>query len=96
MALFIIVTYIIGGYMYFLPGVIAGYKKHKNTTIITILNLLVGWTIIGWIGLLIWALTEKNIDYIQELENLANLKDRGAITEEEYNIQKTKLLKAQK
>lgn len=42
---------------YFLPSFIA--RKHKQFTAIFVLNLLLGWTIIGWVGSLIWALTKN-------------------------------------
>ena len=40
---------------YFLPWFIALLKKHKSTDTIFVLNLLLGWTGIGWLVLLIWA-----------------------------------------
>jgi len=48
--------------VYFLPCGIAGYRTHINSTAISILNLLLGWTVIGWIIALVWAFTnnEKN------------------------------------
>lgn len=42
---------------YFLPSIVAAARKHRNTTAIFFLNLLLGWSLIGWIGALIWALT---------------------------------------
>lgn len=36
---------------------------------------------------------EKNLTSTEELEKLANLKERGLLTEDEYNQQKTKILK---
>jgi DNA-directed RNA polymerase, subunit RPC10 (contains C4-type Zn-finger) len=50
--------------LYFIPT-IAGIKT-KQATAIFLLNLLLGWTIIGWIGALIWAFSlpeEKNVTY---------------------------------
>jgi hypothetical protein len=44
---------IIGGY--FLPAFIASYRKHKNATPIFLVNLLFGWSIVGWIWPLIWS-----------------------------------------
>lgn len=41
--------------LYFLPSIIANSRKNSNTTAITLLNLFLGWTIIGWIAALIWA-----------------------------------------
>ena len=43
--------------IYFIPSFIANDKKKKNTGAIFALNLLTGWTVIGWIIALVWALT---------------------------------------
>ena len=43
--------------LYFLPAMIAMHRKHHNETAIFWLNLLAGWTFLGWLGSLIWALT---------------------------------------
>ena len=45
--------------MYFLPGVVAAARKHKNTSAIVVLNLFLGWTLIGWIIALIWSFTDN-------------------------------------
>lgn len=42
--------------LYFLPSII-GYNK-KNANAICMLNLLLGWTVLGWIVALIWAMTK--------------------------------------
>lgn len=41
--------------LYFLPSIIG--RDKRNFAAIFILNLLLGWTVIGWIVALIWALT---------------------------------------
>ena len=41
--------------LYFLPTVF-GWSK-KNIAAIFALNLLLGWTLIGWVIALVWALT---------------------------------------
>jgi len=41
--------------LYFLPGLIAARRKHRNATAIGVCNLLFGWTFIGWGIALIWA-----------------------------------------
>ncbi|TNH76724.1 hypothetical protein CF141_07035 [Aeromonas hydrophila] len=43
--------------VYFLPLFIAVLRKHRNATAISALNLLLGWTVLGWIGSFVWALT---------------------------------------
>jgi hypothetical protein len=49
---------VLGGAIYLLPSLIASAKKRKNSGAILLLNLLLGWTVIGWIVALIWAATE--------------------------------------
>ncbi|MGH2305347.1 superinfection immunity protein [Campylobacter taeniopygiae] len=41
--------------LYMLPAVIALCRKHSNWLIISLLNFLLGWTIIVWIVCLIWS-----------------------------------------
>jgi hypothetical protein len=42
---------------YLLPAIIAGWRRHPNSTAIGALNLLLGWTGIGWAAAFVWALT---------------------------------------
>ena len=42
---------------YFVPSAVALIRNHKNKIAITILNILLGWTIIGWTVALIWSFT---------------------------------------
>ena len=44
--------------IYFLPAVVALYRTHHNKWAILILNLLLGWTFLGWVGALIWSFTQ--------------------------------------
>lgn len=57
---FIIAAYIILN-LYFLPTLIADGKRTQYTPAIFALDLFLGWTIIGWLGSLIWALTLPNL-----------------------------------
>ncbi len=41
--------------LYFLPTIIAANRGHSVAGIL-LLNLFLGWTGIGWIALLLWAL----------------------------------------
>lgn len=43
-------------FVYFLPAIVGG--KKKNIGAIFALNLLLGWTVVGWIVSLVWALTK--------------------------------------
>jgi T4 superinfection immunity protein len=42
---------------YFAPSIVAFVRSHHNKWAIFALNLLLGWTILGWIGSLVWSLT---------------------------------------
>lgn len=43
--------------IYFLPALVASTRGHPNTSAITILNLLLGWTLLGWVAALVWSAT---------------------------------------
>ena len=45
--------------LYMAPTFAAFYAKSKHRHGIGIINLLLGWTVIGWIGALIWAMYDK-------------------------------------
>ena len=49
---------VIGG-LYFLPAIQAYRRKHRNRSAITVLNGLTGWTGIGWVISIVWALTDN-------------------------------------
>ena len=40
---------------YFLPTLIAFLRQHKNKLAIFLLNLFLGWTILGWVVSLVWS-----------------------------------------
>lgn len=42
---------------YFVPTVVAFNRDHRNAAAIAALNLLLGWTFLGWIIALVWSLT---------------------------------------
>jgi hypothetical protein len=42
---------------YFFPTIIAAFRGHHNALAIFLLNLLLGWSGLGWIGALVWAAT---------------------------------------
>jgi hypothetical protein len=43
----------------FLPSFIAGYRRHRNAVPIGLLNLFLGWTVIGWVIALIWSASDN-------------------------------------
>ncbi len=56
---FIIVLALFG---YFIPTMIAILRKKKNTLAIFLLNLLLGYTLVGWLIALIWAVMYEDKD----------------------------------
>lgn len=43
--------------LYFLPGIIAANRGHPNGGSIFLLNLLLGWTFLGWVVALVWSVS---------------------------------------
>ena len=55
-------------YLYFFPTIIAYYSNDKNTIWIFYVNLVTGWTCLGWLLALFWALLEQyDIDFIKKI-----------------------------
>lgn len=46
-------------YCYVKPASKAASRKHKNANAIFMLNLLLGWSVIGWVAALVWAYTNQ-------------------------------------
>ena len=47
--------YGLGFVFYFLPSIIALARSKRNILAIFLLNLFLGWTFIGWVVALVWA-----------------------------------------
>jgi len=54
---------LIGLLIYFVPSFIAGMRGHQNALAIFILNLLLGWSFLGWIAALVWSFTAVERPY---------------------------------
>lgn len=106
LAIILIALLIIGGIvLYFLPAIIAYKRGHANKGMILVLDVLLGWTFLGWAGCLIWAFIDtdgsktsnafRNVggNKYEDLARLQKLKDDGAITETEFEAEKQKLLR---
>lgn len=46
---------------FFAPSLVAWQRKHNNRAPIILMNILLGWTVIGWVIAIIWAWTD-NVD----------------------------------
>jgi hypothetical protein len=63
---------------YFLPSVIALLKWRHNSVAIIALNILLGWTLIGWVVSLVWALTSADKAEVNTTINNINSQEPGA------------------
>jgi hypothetical protein len=43
---------------YFLPTIIAEKRKVPHSGTIFLINLFLGWTVLGWIAALVWGVVE--------------------------------------
>ncbi|RKR84389.1 T4 superinfection immunity protein [Mucilaginibacter gracilis] len=89
--------------VYLLPSIIGRNKSSSGS--IFILNLLLGWSLIGWVAALIWALSPDKIPVViytqhssnsnsrtEELVKLKKLLDDGVITHDEFGKEKYRIL----
>lgn len=44
--------------IYFVPLLVAKDRHHPQIVAIGVINVFAGWTLIGWVGALAWALIE--------------------------------------
>ena len=47
------------GVVHFLPTIVAALRNSRHTLAIFLINLLLSWTVIGWVIALIWACTSE-------------------------------------
>lgn len=58
--MFAIVLAAFFAWLYLLPSQIAIRRKNKHAGLLMALNILLGWTVVVWIGTLIWSLVAAN------------------------------------
>ena len=92
--------------LYFIPTFNAYSNKRRNASSILIVNLFFGWTIIGWVIALAMSAGKdaaptvivKEKEHVpvktaaEEVAHLFDLKQKGALTEEEFQEKKKRLL----
>jgi hypothetical protein len=57
------ITLFVIGLLYFLPTIVASNRGHGVTGVL-LLNVFFGWTGIGWMALLLWALLSAPKRYL--------------------------------
>lgn len=67
----LILVLLFGLPVYVTPTIIAVIRKTKNLAAIILLNLLGGWTILGWVASLVWAIVaDKKIQHHENGERV--------------------------
>lgn len=88
--------------IYFLPSII-GYNK-RNFSSILLLNFFLGWTLIGWVVAIVWAVSyekpvevsvnKSNYDKVtDQLIQIKGLYEDGTLTKQEFEKEKQRILK---
>jgi hypothetical protein len=57
-AIFFFPIFGFGFLMYFLPSIIALARNKRDIAAIILLNIFLGWSVIGWVVALIWAVKQ--------------------------------------
>lgn len=58
---------------YFLPTLIAYSRRHRKRAAILVLNLLTGWTAVGWVISAVWSSTPN----VQDVKTIACIKSQN-------------------
>jgi len=60
----LVVLMLMGGSIgaYLLPTIVALARKKRNLLAIVLVNVLLGWTVIGWVVALVWAVSTQMVD----------------------------------
>lgn len=90
--------------IYLIPTIVAISRKHLQKVPIILINILLGWSFIGWVVALVWACTKSkpkevhiynqgaNVDLKEKIELLNKLHENGFVTDEELEQKKKDLL----
>lgn len=46
---------LVGLVIYFVPSIVAAKRDHPQTMAIALLNIIAGWTFVGWVAALVWS-----------------------------------------
>jgi hypothetical protein len=57
--------------VYFTPSIVADRRGRRDVLLLALMNALLGWTIVGWLSALYWALhrdSPKKVDRIMRMQ----------------------------
>ena len=107
--LWTLVSFLILIPLYLLPSILAIRKNHFYKIPIILINILCGWFGLGWVAALVWCFIEPasrpvvidksaiggfSTDVTNEIERLYELKEKGVLTQGEFDQRKKKLLES--
>jgi predicted membrane channel-forming protein YqfA (hemolysin III family) len=55
--------------VYFIPTLVASFRERRNTTAIFVLNLFLGWTLLGWVAALVWAFVDDRSTEVHDVRS---------------------------
>lgn len=55
--------------VYFIPGIVAVLRRKRDWLAICVLNLLAGWTVLGWVVAMVWAVMKDRPDWGERLRS---------------------------
>lgn len=56
---FYVIMLLFGLVIYFIPAYFAYSWNHKQKQAIIVLNIFAGWTFLGWVAALVWAMKKE-------------------------------------
>jgi len=58
LSLMLLLVILFVGFLYLLPSILTFTRKKDNKVAILLLNIFLGWSLIGWIISLVWAVSK--------------------------------------
>lgn len=99
MGIFLILLWLWCVAVYFMPSVVAGTRRHANMLGLFWMNFFLGWTLLGWVAALVWALYRSDAARAvstpgveARLRTLSQLKSDGLISEQEFEEKRSAVL----
>ena len=64
--------------LYFAPAMVASGRRHSSARAIWFTNFLLGWTLVGWVVCLLWALSaSRSVELLSPAFYLVPVASRG-------------------